>query len=78
MTETSPKKRGRPRKHSNNAAKQAAYRKRNQDPQRILLIKEILGGRRSRIEGEALMRLSIRQLKRWRRATRRPKGHGIS
>jgi len=66
MTESSPTKRGRPRKHSGNAEKQAVYRRRKQEPERKNLIAEILK-RMARIlragAGYQLAGLSIRKLK---------------
>jgi hypothetical protein len=67
MIESKPKKRGRPRKHPSNAEKQRAYRTRKQELERKALIRKILG-RRAGVEGDSLMTLSIRQLKRWKRA----------
>jgi hypothetical protein len=66
-------KRGRPRKYRDNAAKQAAYRERKQEPERIRLVAEILKSmarctRRS--ASDVLMGLSIRKLKQWRRVLR--------
>jgi hypothetical protein len=57
------KPKGRPRKHSDNAAKQAAYRKRKQDPERRALIEKIARRLRIRNASEELAGLSIRKLK---------------
>jgi hypothetical protein len=58
---TPAKKRGRPRKHPSNAVRQAQYRKRKQEPERLALMKKIL----KRIKGNEseLAGLSIRQLR---------------
>jgi hypothetical protein len=62
MTESNPK-RGRPRKHASNAAKQTAYRKRKQDPERKALVAKILKRMRVRHGEDQLAGLSIRKLK---------------
>lgn len=64
------KKRGRPRKHPNNAAKQAAYRRRKQRAEREALIKQILLFRAIRNSDNELMEMSVRELKRWKKIIR--------
>jgi hypothetical protein len=64
------KKRGRPRKHPNNAAKQAAYRKRKQHPEREALIRQILLFRVIRDSDHELTEMSVRELKRWKKIAR--------
>jgi hypothetical protein len=63
MTESSERKRGRPRKHGSNAAKQAAYRRRKQESERQALVAKILKRMRSRYGADQLAGLSIRKLK---------------
>lgn len=66
------KKRGRPRKHANNAAKQKAYNRRKQQVERDKLVTDILnliripkGNARAELD-----RLTLRRLKDLRRRTR--------
>lgn len=71
-----PKKRGRPRKHSSNAVKQDAYRKRKQEPERKALVAKILETlpRRHRDGAESeFAKMSIRKLKFWLKHTRFPR-----
>ncbi len=60
--------RGRPRKHANNAEKQAAYRRRRDASLRAALLKRL--PRRVR-RAQELKELSIRELKLWVRHTRK-------
>ena len=56
----------RPRKHNNNAAKQLAYRRRNQQPQRDRIIRALSRKMIKRISGgyqDELDQLTVRELK---------------
>jgi hypothetical protein len=69
MSKPLPRRAGRPRKHSNNAAKQAAYRRRKQASERQGLVERLLwktpvreGSSLVEVERQ-LLRLTIRKLR---------------